>query len=129
MSTTRTPARLQLRWLALVAALGLAGWAQAQAVPPGFVASPEVYKVIAENDKYRVIEVTWKPGQKDALHGHPDSAVYYLTDCRLRNGMAGKPPFDVAPAAGRALLQGPVAAHTIENIGTGDCKLIMFEPK
>jgi len=36
---------------------GFATWAQAQFVPPGFAASPDIYGVIAENDKYRVIEV------------------------------------------------------------------------
>lgn len=128
MSNPRTPARTHAHLLALALALGFAGWALAQAVP-SFVASPEIYKVIAENDKYRVIEVTWKPGQKDAVHGHPDSAVYYLNDCRLRNELAGSPAREGAPKAGTAIVQRPIAAHTIENIGSADCKLIMFEPK
>ena len=50
--------------------LGFAVWALAQVVPPDFAASPDIYKAIAENDKYRVIEVKWKPGQKDQAHSH-----------------------------------------------------------
>jgi len=114
--------------LALVA-LGFAGLALAQAVPPGFVASPDIYKVIAENDKYRVIEVTWKPGQKDLSHSHPDAAVYYLTNCSMRNQYAGRPPMEGSPLAGTARVQAPIASHTVENIGSTDCRLIMFEPK
>ncbi len=112
-----------------VAALAFAGSALAQAVPPGFVASPEIYKVIAENDKYRVIEVTWKPGQKDQLHSHPDAAVYYLNNCTMRNQFPGMPPLEGGPIAGTARVQPPIAAHTVENIGTSDCRMIMFEPK
>ena len=46
-------------------ALGFGGIALAQTEPAGFVVSPEIYKVIAENTKFRVVEVTWKPGQKE----------------------------------------------------------------
>ena len=101
----------------------------AQSVPPGFVASPYIYKVIAENDKFRVIEVTWKPGQKDQSHSHPDAAAYYLTNCAMRNQFPGMPPLERGPIAGTARVQPPIASHTVENIGTSDCRLIMFEPK
>jgi hypothetical protein len=120
---------MRLRVSVAVVALGFAGWALAQAVPPGFVASPDIYKVIAENDKYRVIEVTWKPGQKDLSHSHPDAAVYYLTNCTMRNQFPGRPPMEGSPIAGTARVQAPIASHTVENIGTTDCRLIMFEPK
>jgi hypothetical protein len=110
-------------------ALGFAGVALAQVAPPGFVASPEIYKVIAENEKFRVIEVTWKPGQKDVAHSHPDAAVYYLTNCTMRGQAASGAPRDGTREAGKAHVQGPIASHTVENIGTTDCKLIMFEPK
>lgn len=120
---------MRLRIAVAVIALGFAGWSLAQAVPPGFVASPDIYKVIAENDKYRVIEVTWKPGQKDLSHSHPDSAVYYLTNSSLRNQFSGRPPMEGSPIAGTVRIQPPIASHTIENIGSADCRLIMFEPK
>ena len=115
----------------LPAALYAAGaaWAQTPTTPPGFVASPEVYKVIAENDKYRVIEVVWKAGQKDQPHSHPDSSVYYVTNCRLRSEAAGSAPQEFSRLAGGAYVQRPIASHTIENIGSTDCRLIMFEPK
>ena len=35
------------------------------------VTSPDVYKVIAENNNTRVIPATWKPGQRDEWHSHP----------------------------------------------------------
>ncbi len=50
-----------------LAMLGATGLAIAQTVPHSLIASPEIYKVIAENEQYRVIEVTWKPGQRDLV--------------------------------------------------------------
>jgi beta-alanine degradation protein BauB len=131
MSSPRTDhhALMRLRVPLAVVALGFAGGVLAQAVPPGFVASPDIYKVIAENDKYRVIEVTWKPGQKDLPHSHPDAAVYYLTNCTMRNLFPGRPPIEGSPIAGTVRIQAPIASHTVENIGSTDCRLIMFEPK
>jgi hypothetical protein len=32
------------------------------------------------------------------------------------------------PSAGAAIVQAPIPGHILENIGTSDCKLIMFEP-
>ena len=55
--------------------LGTAGTAFAQAFPHSLVASPDIYKVIAENAQYRVIEVNWQPGQRDVMHSHPARAI------------------------------------------------------
>jgi len=124
-----TPTRqLGLRTLASGLCL-LSAAAVAQTVPPSITASPEIYKVIAENAKYRVISVTWAPGQKDAMHSHPDSAVYVLTDCALRYHLPNGATRDGFPPAGYAVVQAPIESHAVENIGKSDCKLIMFEPK
>ncbi len=110
-------------------ALGATGTAIAQAVPHSLVASPDIYKVIAEDEQYRVIEVTWKPGQRDQFHSHPASAVYYPMDCTLRgygpSGVLG----ERVRKAGTAAVQKPIPSHSVENIGQSVCKLIMFEPK
>ncbi len=126
MSNTRT-ALCTLLPAAILAAS--AAWAQPPATPPGFVASPEVYKVIAESDKYRIIEVTWKAGQKDKPHSHPDAGVYNLTNCTTRNTLGNGQVREGTYPAGAARVNGPIASHTIENIGKADCKVLMFEPK
>lgn len=123
-------ARRSLLALAVPAALLATGVAGAQAVPHSLVASPDIYKVLAENEQYRVIEVTWQPGQRDEVHSHPASAVYYLMDCTLR-GYDGKGKLlgERAVKAGAAIVQAPIAAHMLENAGPQPCKLIMFEPR
>ncbi len=108
---------------------GAAGTALAQTFPHSLVASPDIYKVIAENAQYRVIEVNWQPGQRDVMHSHPASAVYYPMDCVLRGRAPNGATFDGLATAGTARVQMPIAAHMVENTGTKECKVIMFEPK
>ncbi len=50
--------RVRASVLSASAALGVAGASIAQVVPPDFKASPDVYKVLAENDQYRLVEGT-----------------------------------------------------------------------
>jgi hypothetical protein len=102
--------------------------ASAPARPHSLVASPDIYEVLAEDTRYRVILVTWKPGQKDVMHSHPASGVYYLNDCSLRNHVEDGSYTDGKPKAGMARVQPPIRAHVIENVGTAECKLVMFEP-
>jgi hypothetical protein len=102
--------------------------AAAPARPHSLVASPDIYEVLAEDTRYRVILVTWKPGQKDVMHSHPASGVYYLNDCSLRNHVEDGSYTDGKPKAGMARVQPPIRAHVIENVGTAECKLVMFEP-
>ena len=111
-------------------ALGAIGVASAQDVPRSFVASPGIYKVVAQNDEYRVIEVTWKPGQRDEFHSHPASGIYYLSSCSLRwfYPDGGTRDFSYIPQ-GSAFVQRAVPSHAMENTGSSECKLIMFEPK
>jgi len=114
--------------LAALLASATVGIAQAQPLPRSFDASPDVYRVIAQDEQFKVISVTWKPGQKDVLHSHPASAVYYLTDCSLRIHAQDGTFRDAKPTAGMAIVQKPIPAHILENTGASDCRLVMFEP-
>jgi mannose-6-phosphate isomerase-like protein (cupin superfamily) len=123
--------RLKLHSLLAALAIAMSGTAvsHAQGVPRSFVASPDIYKVIAEDDKYRVIEVTWKPGQRDNLHSHGSVvAAYNLTDCTVRIYTQDGKSAEFSRKAGQALVS-PPQTHSIENVGKKDCKLVHFEPK
>jgi beta-alanine degradation protein BauB len=127
-SVRRSLAFVAFACLVALVLLGVAATATAQALPRSFTASPDIYKVIAQNEQYKVIEVVWKPGQRDLLHSHPASAVYYLTDCSLRVHRQDGTVMEAKPKGGAAVVQQPIAGHILENIGAADCKLIMFEP-
>ena len=62
----------------------------AQTAPPTYEGDPAVYKVIFEDQNFRVITGTWR-GQHDKSHSHPvPSIVYSLTDCVIRSYANGK---------------------------------------
>ena len=111
-------------------AMAFCGTAAAQAVPPSYKASPDVYKVVAEDERYVVMQVTWKPGQKDNMHSHPKGlAVYFLTDCHSRITTRDGKATESKRKAGEIRVTPPVEAHTFENLGSAECKHIHVEAK
>ena len=114
----------------VITALTIPNVAQAQNAPPSYVASPGVYKIIAENEKYRVILATWKPGQRDEWHSHPTGANYALNDCGTHRIHTPDGKFtDISKKAGDARMMTVIPSHAVENTGTVDCTQVIFEPK
>jgi len=106
--------------------------AMAQNAPPSYEGDPDVYKVIFEDQNFRVIDAIRKKGVHDKLHSHPvPSIVYHLTDCTsLVYGPDGKPT--VSPSnrkAGTAQTVSITPAHSAENVGPEDCHQIFVERK
>ena len=46
--------------------------------------APELYKVVPENDRVRVLEVRANPGIKTAMHTHPIQVAIGLSDGQYR---------------------------------------------
>lgn len=113
-------------------ALGMtANLAMAADVAPSYTESPDVYKMISENEHFRVILATWTPGQRDKWHAHAGpSTIYRLTDCNMR---AHTPDGKVVdrPVAKRGSVghNSIITSHSLENVGTSDCQLLIVEKK
>jgi hypothetical protein len=118
-----------LRLVAVCTALMITS-AVAQNVEPSYKADPDVYKVIFENDDFRVIEAIRQKGVKDKPHSHPlIGVVYNLSDCK---GRVYTPDGKIAEnnsRAGEARAVAVVASHQAENIGDADCKSLFVEKK
>lgn len=100
--------------------------------PPAHVASPGVYKILAENDQFRVIEATWQPGQEDNFHSHPaDRVSLYQTDCKLRLTNSDGSSRIGEPKAGTAKARTgkPVKSHQAKNLGGQVCIIRIVELK
>jgi hypothetical protein len=100
--------------------------------PPAHEATPKIYKILAENDQFRVIEAIWQPGQEDNYHSHPaDRVSLYQTDCTLRltnfdgSSRIGKPKANTAKARSGK----PVKSHKVKNIGDQVCVIRIVELK
>jgi hypothetical protein len=92
---------------------------------------PDDYKVIFEDDNFRVIAATWKAGTTDKPHTHPvPSIAYSLTDCTLKIHNADGSVREIKGKAGEANAVPIVTqAHRAENPGAVDCRAVIVERK
>jgi len=91
--------------------------------------SPNTYKVLAENDFMRIVEVTAKPGERDEWHSHMPMAVYIVTDMKIRLHSPDGEPVDIEGKAGQTMWRGGGEKHSMENIGSTDAHIILVEFK
>jgi quercetin dioxygenase-like cupin family protein len=105
------------------------GTSVTQVAPIDIKASPEVYKEIAGNDQYRMVETVWKPGQRDQFHSHPRMLFYWMTDCSLRMYLPDGTTQHIDIKAGHAGIQDTISSHSVENRGPSECRIVMFEPR
>jgi mannose-6-phosphate isomerase-like protein (cupin superfamily) len=90
-------------------------------------AAKNAYKFIMENDRVRVLQVQLKPGDKAAMHHHPDHVVYVLKGGRAKMTSSGKT--DVLDMkAGQAIFL-KAQSHEAENTGKTDLDLLVVELK
>jgi hypothetical protein len=99
------------------------------------VAAPDNHRILLENDRVRVLDVTVQPHQKEPVHAHPWSSVLYIdkaSDFRDFDG-EGKVIFDSRTADP---IQYPLtrwlesqAPHAIENLSNETLHLIRIELK
>jgi quercetin dioxygenase-like cupin family protein len=126
-------APVMYRHVTTIGALALVGFAcsaaSAQNAPPTYQADPDVYKVIFEDQNFRVIAATWKAGQTDKPHSHPAGSIAYaLADCTLKL-TAGDKSIELHPKTGVVTAVPPTASHTATNVGPSDCRTIFIEKK
>jgi hypothetical protein len=116
--------------LACMTSPSMAQSTMAQDAQPTYKADPDVYKVIFEDQNFRVIDALRKKGQRDKPHSHPvPSVVYFLTDCNDKIYAADGKSRDSAHKAGTALAVPVTKAHSTENVGSADCHQIFVERK
>ena len=85
-------------------------------------------KVIFENDRVRVLEVSYAPGATHEMHSHPDHVIYALGDAKVRmTGEDGKSA-EVEIKKGGTRWQ-PAVTHKTENIGTTTLSVVLVELK
>jgi len=89
------------------------------------VTNPELYRVIFENERVRVLEYRDAPGDRTEPHRHPDSVMFTLSSFRRRISSGGT-EVEVELEAGQARWVG-AQEHAGENIGDTGTHTIFFE--
>jgi hypothetical protein len=91
------------------------------------VSNPDLYNLIFENDRIRVLEYRDRPGDSTTPHLHPDSVMYTLSSFKRRLASGGR-EVDVAIDAGSVRWL-DAQNHSGLNIGDTDTHVIFVELK
>src|ERR687897_162730 len=89
--------------------------------------NPELYRVVMENARVRVLEYRDRPGDRTAPHGHPDSVMITLTSFRRRL-VHGERQSEVELDAGTVRWL-DAQEHAGENIGQTETHTFFVELK
>jgi quercetin dioxygenase-like cupin family protein len=90
---------------------------------------PDMQKVLLENDRVRVVEWTFKAGEKEPVHTHPEMVTYILTGGKRAAYTAdGKLINEGEPKAGQVFWSKPMK-HYLVNTGSTEIKAILVEIK
>lgn len=89
--------------------------------------NPELYSVIFENERVRVLEYLDHPGQESIPHDHPDSVMVTLSAFRRRLS-SGDASVDVDMPASTARWLG-AQNHSGRNTGSTDTHCVFVELK
>ncbi|HEX6888365.1 MAG TPA: hypothetical protein VF143_09685 [Candidatus Nanopelagicales bacterium] len=98
--------------------------------PPGadpVQSNPELYRVILENDRVRVLEYLDQPGDATTPHRHPDSVMLTLSGFQRRLQGAGEAVDVELPAHVARWLD--AQEHSGTNIGSTPTHVIFVELK
>ncbi|MFE4359819.1 MULTISPECIES: cytoplasmic protein [Streptomycetaceae] len=92
------------------------------------VTDPDLYRIVFENARVRVLEYRDTPGVKTGLHYHPDSVMVVLSTFRRRM-TEGDTVVEVERKRAPEANWLPARTHVGENIGTTDTHIIFVELK
>lgn len=95
---------------------------------PMKVATNVYKKILLDNEKVRIMELSFPPGAATAWHSHPDHSVYAITGGRIQITDKGKPAATIDVKGGTAMFL-PAVTHMAKNVGTTTLKLIVTEIK
>lgn len=100
------------------------------------VAAQQNHKVVLENERVRVLEVTVQPGEREPVHGHKwPSVMYVMAEDLIRDyDSEGKLLYDSRNDKARiktpyTVWMPPQAPHSVENLSKTPLRLLRVELK
>lgn len=90
--------------------------------------APTHYKVLVDNASVRVLKIEYAPGEKSAMHQHPDSIVVPLVASKVRFTLPDGKTQD-NDLANESAMYTPAATHSPTNVGTTRVDAILVEFK
>ncbi|HLF18851.1 MAG TPA: cupin domain-containing protein [Candidatus Omnitrophota bacterium] len=90
--------------------------------------APDMYKLITENDRVRVMQVTFQVGEQIAEHSHPDHFAYVLEAGNIKITKADGTVTDAVLNVGDVVWI-DAETHSAVNTGTTPVRLLIVELK
>ncbi len=90
--------------------------------------APNIYKVLLENDRVRVLEATLKPGEKAAMHSHPDTVVFFRSDARAKFSFPDGTSRVIEGTGGQALWI-EAQTHAVDYLSNAQGQVVIVELK
>jgi beta-alanine degradation protein BauB len=91
-------------------------------------AAPEITTLLMENDRVRVMDIKFKPGQKTVMHSHPDHVIYVLKDVKVKMTLPDGTSNEVNLKAGQAIWMN-AGQHAVENLSKTEAHNVIVEMK
>ena len=101
---------------------------EAQEAPDAMQAASNVYEKLLESDRVRVLKAVFRPGDKAAMHHHPDHSVYAVRGGRLHFSYPSGKEEDIDVGSGQAIFL-EAQTHEATNISDSEIELVVTELK
>lgn len=112
---------------AAVLVVAATAWAKTGDMDPLLVGNG-MYKLKYENERVRVMEVTFEPGQKIGMHSHPDHSVYFIEGGQVKITTSDGKENVVDAKTGDAMWL-TAQTHSGENVGKTRVRILVTELK
>ena len=89
---------------------------------------PDHYKLEFENERVRVLRISYEPGEKSVMHRHPESVAVFLTEQKVKFGAPDGTEQEDSGEPGETSWS-EAEQHLPENIGDQPMELILVEVK
>jgi quercetin dioxygenase-like cupin family protein len=122
----RQAAKISAFFCALLAAWVV--WIPPAAAQDALTVAPKVFRKVTENSRMRVLEATFRPGEKVGAHTLSDHLLYMLTDGTLVLKPAGRTAYEMNFKPGEALFL-PAQTRAAENGGNKTVRALIVELK
>jgi len=114
--------------LTVVTIVALAGAATSLRAQDAVKADAKHYTVAFENDQVRVLKVHYGPGEKSAMHSHPNVVAVFLSDAKGKFTFPDGKSEDFNVKAGDAIWN-ESKTHLPENTGDKSFDVVVVELK
>ena len=89
--------------------------------------SPDVYKVLLENEDVKVLEAVFAPGQSDNMHDHNPMTAYVLEGGKAQITLPDGTVNEREIPSGASVYANKGQRHKVKNIGENPMKIILVE--